>query len=141
VKIKIAANLITTLTIVGTMAIGSPSPVTAQVSIDGNGSTTLEGTSGGNVRDTSCAGFIADSPNHQVKLDSDKNLRFSLEGAEDATLLILAGPKQRFCVQADKKSKKAEIPGRWKRGTYDVYVGSQSRNRASYKLTINPPGN
>jgi hypothetical protein len=141
VKMKIVSSLLAALTIVGTGVIGTLPAAIAQLPIDGNDSTTLEGTSGGAVRDTSCAGFIGDSPNHQVKLNSDKNLRFSLEGAEDATLLIVAGPKQRFCVQADKKSKKAEIPGRWKRGVYDVYVGSQSRNRSGYKLTISPPGN
>jgi hypothetical protein len=105
--------------------------------IDPAQTTTLTGTSGGTARDAACAGSIADAPNHQVKIAQDSNLTFALEGADDATLLILGPQKQRFCVQADKVSKgKIEIPGRWSRGTYDVFVGTRNRNRAAYTITI-----
>ncbi len=116
------------------------SPAAAQaIAINSAQTTYLEGTAGGAKRDSGCAGLIADKPNHQVKISQDTNLRFALEGAEDATLLILGDQNQRFCVQADKVSQgKAEIPGRWRRGTYDVFVGSRNRGRTSYKLTIEP---
>jgi hypothetical protein len=113
-------------------------PAMAQVqTVDPAQTTTLTGTSGGPARDAACAGSIADAPNHQVKIAQDSNLTFALEGADDATLLILGPQKQRFCVQADKVSQgKIEIPGRWSRGTYDVFVGTRNRNRAAYTITI-----
>jgi hypothetical protein len=118
-------------------AIMSNSAMAQVQAIDPAQTTTLTGTSGGTARDAGCAGSIADAPNHQVKIAQDSNLTFALEGADDATLLILGPQKQRFCVQADKVSQgKIEIPGRWSRGTYDVFVGTRNRNRSAYTLTI-----
>jgi hypothetical protein len=123
-----------------TVATVGINPAVAQtVALNSNKSTKLEGYGGGGKRDSGCAGFIADSPNHQVKISQDGNFRFLLEGSEESTLLIVGAQNQRFCVQADKVSKgKAEIPGRWSRGTYDVYVGSRNRGGAGYTLTIEP---
>ncbi|MFM2428913.1 MAG: hypothetical protein RLZZ511_126 [Cyanobacteriota bacterium] len=112
---------------------------TAQMAINGNQTTTLEGTSSGPVQDKACAGAIAKAANHQIKLDRATNLNFALEGANDATLLIVGSNNQRYCVQADPVSKgKVAIPGRWNSGTYDIFVGSRSATPAAYKLTIGP---
>jgi hypothetical protein len=101
--------------------------------------TTFEGTSSGPIQDKTCAGFIAKDANHRIKLDRSSNLSFTLEGANDATLLIIGSNDQRFCVQADPVSKgKVAIPGRWSTGNYDIFVGSRSGTRASYKVTIGP---
>jgi hypothetical protein len=116
------------------------SPAVAQVvALNSAQVTKLEGTAGGNQKDSGCAGFIPESPNHQVQVGQDSNLRFLMEGSEDATLLIVGAKNQRFCVQADKVSKgKAEIPGRWSRGNYDVFVGTRNKTRSAYTLTIEP---
>ncbi|MBE9032136.1 hypothetical protein IQ266_20565 [filamentous cyanobacterium LEGE 11480] len=99
----------------------------------------LEGTASGPKRDKTCAGFIAKEANHYVKINQASNLNFTLEGAEDATLLIIGKDNQRFCVQADPVSKgKITIPGRWSTGQYEVFIGSRSGNKSAYKLTIGP---
>ncbi|MBE9013765.1 hypothetical protein IQ250_26615 [Pseudanabaenaceae cyanobacterium LEGE 13415] len=101
-------------------------------------SVTLSGTSGGDKKDTSCAGFIADRPNHTVQVTADSNLKFTLQGSGQPTLLI-TGQGQTFCVQADRLSNgKVEIPGRWTRGNYSVFVGDQGKARAPYTLSIAP---
>jgi hypothetical protein len=101
--------------------------------------TALEGSASGPVQDKVCAGYIAKDANHRIKLDRASNLSFTLEGANDATLLIIGSNDQRFCVQADPTSKgKVAIPGRWSSGNYEIFVGSRSGTRASYKLTIGP---
>ncbi|MEB3291934.1 MAG: hypothetical protein VKJ24_02120 [Synechococcales bacterium] len=99
----------------------------------------LTGRSGGTKRDPSCAGFIADKPNYLVDVTEDSDRRFQLEGATDSTLLIVNAKGQKFCVKADKLSNgKVEIPGRWSRGLYQIFVGSQTQARSSYRLTIEP---
>lgn len=99
---------------------------------------TLSGTSGGDKKDASCAGFIADRPNHTVQVTADSNLKFTLQGSGEPTLLI-TGSGQTFCVQADRLSNgKVEIPGRWTKGTYSVFIGDQGRTRSPYTLSIAP---
>ncbi len=111
----------------------------AAIALKSDQTTVLEGQSSGSVQDKICAGYIAKDANHRVKLDRASNLSFTLEGANDATLLILGSNDQRFCVQADAASKgKIAIPGRWSTGNYDIFVGSRSGSKANYKLTIGP---
>ncbi len=101
--------------------------------------TTMAGTSSGPIRDQTCAGFIAREANHRIVIDQPSNLNFTLEGANDATLLIIGNNDQRFCVQADQVSKgKITIPGRWETGQYDIFVGSRSGQNTAYQLTIGP---
>jgi hypothetical protein len=100
--------------------------------------TVLEGQSSGPIQDKICAGYIAKDANHRVKLDRSSNLSFTLEGANDATLLILGSNDQRFCVQVDASKGKVAIPGRWSTGSYEIFVGSRSGSKANYKLTIGP---
>jgi hypothetical protein len=100
---------------------------------------TLNGTSGGSVKDSGCAGFIASSPNHTIQVTADSNLRFKLQGAGQPTLLISGAQGQTVCVQADSLSGgKIEIPGRWSKGNYSVYVGDRAQGRNPYTLSITP---
>ncbi len=100
---------------------------------------TLNGTSGGTKKDSSCAGFVADTPNHTIQVTADSNLRFSLKGAGQPTLLITGAQGQTICVQADSLSGgKIEIPGRWSKGNYSVYVGDRAQGRNPYTLSIAP---
>lgn len=99
----------------------------------------LSGTSGGSKKDPGCAGYIADRPNHTVQVTADSNLRFVLQGSDDSTLLITGAQGQNFCVQADRLSNgKVEIPGRWTKGTYSIYVGDRGQGRKPYTLSIAP---
>ncbi len=99
----------------------------------------LNGTSGGSVKDPGCAGFIASSPNHTIQVTEDSNLRFSLKGAGQPTLLISGVQGQNVCVQADSLSGgKIEIPGRWSKGNYSVYVGDRAQGHNLYTLSITP---
>jgi hypothetical protein len=110
------------------------------VSISPNAqSITLSGTSGGAKKDPGCAGFIADRPNHTVQVTADSNLRFTLQSSGQPTLLITGTQGQTFCVQADRLSNgKVEIPGRWTKGTYSVFVGDRAQGRNPYTLSISP---
>lgn len=100
---------------------------------------TLNGTSGGDKKDPGCAGFVSDRPNHTVQVTADSNLTFTLQGSSDATLLITGGQGQNFCVQADRLSNgKVEIPGRWTKGDYSVFVGDRKGGRNPYTLSIAP---
>lgn len=110
------------------------------VSVTPNSSgVTLDGTSGGARKDSSCAGFVADRPNHTIQVTEDSNLRFSLKGTGQPTLLITGAQGQTICVQADSLSGgKIEIPGRWSKGNYSVYVGDRAQGRNPYTLSIAP---
>jgi hypothetical protein len=111
--------------------------------VDGTQTIVLQGNGGGPQQYSSCAGFIATEANHQLQLTSASNLKFSLKGSEDASLLILGEKGQAFCVQADKTSHgEVEIPGRWQEGLYKVFVGSSKHQAPEagppYTLTISP---
>jgi hypothetical protein len=102
-------------------------------------SITLTGASRINSSDTGCAGLVGANPNHTIQIPADSNLRFSLQGAVGSTLLILGDQGQKFCVQADQLSNgKVEIPGRWGRGAYRVFVGSRGQRQVEYTLTVSP---
>ncbi|MBM0740605.1 hypothetical protein JOY44_03060 [Phormidium sp. CLA17] len=97
----------------------------------------MNGTSGGNQKDGGCAGFIAAVPNHVVQVTEDTDLRFILQGNGEPALLIRSSSGQNFCVPADSYSNgKVEIPGRWRRGTYSVYVGDRANGQHSYTLQV-----
>jgi hypothetical protein len=99
----------------------------------------LSGVSGGDKKDPGCAGFIGDRPNHTVQVTADSNLKFTLQGSGESTLLITGAQGQNFCVQADRLSNgKVEIPGRWTKGSYSVFVGDKGRSRNPYTLSIAP---
>lgn len=98
--------------------------------------TQVSGTSGGN-RNDSCAGHIPTSPNHVVNVTEDADLRFVLQSQGEPALLIRSASGQNFCVPADRYSNgKVEIPGRWPKGTYSIYVGDRANGQHSYTLAI-----
>jgi hypothetical protein len=97
----------------------------------------VNGTSGGTQKDKSCAGYIAASPNHTVQVMEDSNLLFRLQSSGQPALLIRSATGQDFCVPADSFSGgKVEIPGRWSRGKYLVFVGDRAGGQHSYTLSI-----
>ncbi|MBF2027302.1 MAG: hypothetical protein IGS48_11110 [Oscillatoriales cyanobacterium C42_A2020_001] len=97
----------------------------------------VSGMSGGNQKDSNCAGFVAPMPNHIVQVTEDTDLRFVLQGATSSALLIRSSTGQKFCVPADSYSQgKIEIPGRWVKGTYSVFVGDRANENHSYTLLI-----
>lgn len=105
------------------------SPTSAPVQVNGK--------SGGTQQDASCAGFIASAPNHTVQVVEDGDFRFSVQGTGQIALLIRSSTGQRFCVPADSFSQgKVEIPGRWRRGLYSVFVGDRANESHAYTLTI-----
>jgi hypothetical protein len=127
----------------GTMSPGTMSPGTVSLNPVSLSSPvqpiTLTGASGTNLHDNGCAGFVTAAPNHTLQIATDSNLRFSLQGVVGSTLMILGDQGQKFCVQADQLSNgKVEIPGRWGRGTYRIFVGSHDKRQIDYKLTVSP---
>ncbi|MGI0490364.1 hypothetical protein ACN4EG_01020 [Alkalinema pantanalense CENA528] len=90
-------------------------------------------------KDSSCAGFIPEQPNYEVTLTEDMDRRFTVQGNSNITLLVINSKGKKFCVQADSTSNgKAEIPGRWAKDTYQVFIGTRSQGQNPYKLTIEP---
>jgi len=121
------------------MTVTSINPVLAQmITIAPNSQPVqVNGMSGGSKKDASCAGFIAPSPNHVVQLTEDTDLRFALQGAGQPALLIRSSTGQSFCVPADPYSNgKVEIPGRWRKGKYSVFVGDRANESHAYTLLI-----
>jgi hypothetical protein len=97
----------------------------------------MTGKSGGPQKDNSCAGFIAAAPNHVIQVTEDADLRFSLQGSGQSALLIRSATGQNFCVPADPFSNgKVEIPGRWHKGQYSVFVGDRANESHTYTLSI-----
>lgn len=104
--------------------------------------TTLTGIAGGPKKDTSCAGFIADQPNYEVTVTEDLDRSFTAKGGSDITLLIVNNTGKKFCVQADSTSNgTAELPGRWEKGTYSVFIGNRKQSQSPYTLVIGPIAN
>ena len=123
-------------------SVGAIAPVQAAAPIAITNATpaiTVDGVSGGSSRDASCGGFVAEVPNHTIEMTEDSDRKFRVKGNSNTTLLVLNSQGKRFCVQADEFSGgEAEQPGRWKKGTYRVYVGNKNQGRSNYQLTILP---
>ncbi len=97
----------------------------------------LRGTSGGSQKASRCAGQISPTPNHVVQVAEDTNLRITLQAGGQPSLLIRNPSGQEFCVPADSYSGgKIDIPGRWTRGVYSIYVGDRSNGQYPYTLSI-----
>lgn len=100
---------------------------------------TRTGTSASAQKDSSCAGFIPAQPNYEVTLTEDLDRRFIVQGNPNTTLLVINSKGKKFCVQADSTSNgKAEIPGRWAKDIYRVFIGARTQGQNPYKLTIEP---
>ncbi len=97
----------------------------------------LRGTSGGSKKVTNCAENISPSPNHVIQVEEDTNLRITLQAGGQPALLIRNPAGQDFCIPADSYSDgKINIPGRWTKGTYLVFVGDRSNGQYPYTLSI-----
>ncbi len=124
----------TAIALVGSAAIAVSQPITVAPSSQ---LIPMSGTSGGTQKDGSCAGFIAAVPNHLIQVTEDTDLRFVLQGTGEPALLIRSSTGQSFCVPADSYSNgKVEISGRWRRGTYSVFVGDLANGHHAYILQI-----
>ena len=138
---SIAKTLVPAIALV-LSSVGAIAPVQAATPIAITSTTpaiTVDGVSGGSSRDASCGGFIAELPNHTIEITEDSDRKFRVKGNSNTTLLVLNSQGKRFCVQADEFSGgEAELPGRWKKGTYRVYVGNKNQGRSNYQLTILP---
>jgi hypothetical protein len=95
------------------------------------------GTAGGSVDSGDC-GFVAAAPNHQLVISQDiSSLRVAIEGSNGLTLLV-QGPDGRFCIPA--MNGKAEMPGYWSAGTYNLFVGTRQPDAPPhYTLSISAP--
>ena len=97
----------------------------------------LRGTSGGSKKSNTCAGNIAPSPNHLIRVTEDTNLRITLQAGGQPALLIRNPAGQDFCVPADSYSGgRIDVPGRWIKGTYSVFVGDRNNGQHPYALSI-----
>ncbi len=99
----------------------------------------LKGISGGSQKDKSCAGYIASTPNHMIQVEADTNLRLTLQAPGQPALLIRSPSGQEFCVPADSYSGgRVDMPGRWTKGVYAVFVGDRANGQNPYTLSITP---
>ncbi|MGK7928612.1 MAG: hypothetical protein AB4290_25815 [Spirulina sp.] len=95
---------------------------------------TLSGRSGGSVATQDC-GFIANSPNHVITLDTDidsMEIKIQVEGGEPT--LLIDGPDGRFCTRAI--DGEAAIEGLWPAGLYQVMVGDRISANSQYNYTL-----
>jgi len=93
----------------------------------GFGSRIGTGVTGGAIAASSynsqCKGYIDNSPEHQVQLDSDMDITFAVSSDTDSVLLI-TGPGGIRCDDDGAGSNDARISGHFARGLYQVYVGN-----------------
>lgn len=95
---------------------------------------TLSGQSGGNVTTNDC-GFIGNSPNHVITLDTDidsMEIKVNVAGGEPT--LLIEGPDGRFCTRAI--NGEADITGYWPAGEYSIRVGDRAGANSQYNYTL-----
>jgi hypothetical protein len=121
------------------IAISSASAVHSQIVAVTPGSQKIElnGTSGGSKKESSCAGYVAAAPNHTIQVVEDMGLTFTLKAAGEPALLIRGDNGKEFCVPADSFSNgEIKVPGRWKKGTYKIFVGDRANGKFPYALAV-----
>ncbi|MGF1541079.1 MAG: hypothetical protein ACFCU5_11615 [Pleurocapsa sp.] len=98
----------------------------------------VRGQSGGSVDSKGC-GFIANTPNHTMKLSQRIDyMRLTVDTAGGQPTLLVLGPHpgDSFCVLGDEVSGlKPEISGVWEAGQYQIYIGD--RIGQNYQFTLN----
>ncbi|WP_204102315.1 MULTISPECIES: hypothetical protein [Spirulina sp. CCY15215] len=95
---------------------------------------TLNGLSGGNVNTNDC-GFISNSPNHVITLDTDidsMEIKINVAGGEPT--LLIEGPDGRFCTRAI--NGEANITGYWPAGEYTIIVGDRLGANSQFNYTL-----
>jgi hypothetical protein len=97
----------------------------------------LSGTSGGEQKNSGCVGYTSPSPNHTIQVSEEIDLEFTLQASGQPALLIRGAGGKEFCVPAARNSGgKIQIPGRWSKGSYLIFVGDRENGRHPYTLTI-----
>jgi hypothetical protein len=100
---------------------------------------TGSGITGGSVDASSygpgCVGNISSSPDHEIEITSDVNLKIYVESEVDSTLVI-TGPGGTFCDDDSNGNLDPQINGVFTPGTYSVYVGNFGDTSGSYTLYI-----
>jgi hypothetical protein len=107
----------------------------------------LEGVSGGgkpakDVAGTAetptgaCLGFVDSQPSHTLELKAFFNYLSIVADSSVDTTIVVAGPGGTWCND-DYQNKNAGVSGQWLPGSYNVWVGDYSKDRAApYKLKI-----
>ena len=86
-----------------------------------------------------CKGYIADKPDHSIKLTEPfQYLRIYVESKEDTTLVMVSRLTNRsYCNDDAKSFNPALVRKRMAAGVYDIYVGMHEPDqRAPYTLYI-----
>lgn len=83
-----------------------------------------------------CLGFMDAAPNHTIELKAAfKYLKIQTQSSEDTTIVI-KGPGGVWCND-DLQDKNAGIEGEWLAGSYQVWVGTYNKDKATpYTLRI-----
>ncbi|MGV0026230.1 hypothetical protein [Phormidesmis priestleyi] len=83
-----------------------------------------------------CLGFMDASPNHTIELKAFfKYLKIQTQSSEDTTIVI-KGPGGVWCND-DLQDKNAGIEGEWLAGSYQVWVGTYNKDKATpYTLRV-----
>ncbi|MCS6960810.1 MAG: hypothetical protein RMK91_12275 [Pseudanabaenaceae cyanobacterium SKYGB_i_bin29] len=83
-----------------------------------------------------CIGFVDSNPDHEITLTAQLNyLRLSVKSPGD-TILLIKGPGGTWCND-DSTDRNPRIEGQWLAGTYQIWVGSYSKDTSyPYLLEI-----
>lgn len=82
-----------------------------------------------------CEGYIGESPNHTVKLETSfEYLRFQVESEADTTLVLKNPDGQYYCD--DGSDGTPTIGDMFMIGDYEVYIGSHDGSNPDYRLGI-----
>ncbi|GAB1537943.1 peptidase S1 [Scytonema sp. NUACC21] len=83
-----------------------------------------------------CTGFFDEKPDHTLELTNKFDyLKLQVESAEDTTLII-SGPGGSWCND-DFEGKNPGILGEWLPGTYNIWIGSYTKDKyLPYTLRI-----
>ncbi len=77
-----------------------------------------------------CGGYSTDSPTYVLPLAKDfpyLNLKVRGEGV----MVMVQGPDGIFCRQGNP-----EIAGIWTAGVYQIWIGTQSKTKAKFRLSL-----
>jgi hypothetical protein len=99
----------------------------------------IKGQSGGSVDSQGC-GFIATSPNYEMKLEQRIDyMRLTVQSTGGQPTLLVLGPGagDSFCVLGDEVSGlKPEISGVWEAGNYQIYIGDRLGSQHQFTLNV-----
>ena len=83
-----------------------------------------------------CDGYVDPAPNHKLTLNSKFDYLKLIVNSPQDTTLIIKGPGGTWCNN-DFDGKNPGMVGEWLKGTYEIWVGSDEKDKYyPYKLTI-----